>query len=31
LRVGPELDGKRAAAMKKKMDEKHITSILVSE
>lgn len=31
LRVGPELDGKRAAAMKKKMDEQGITSILVSE
>jgi DedD protein len=31
LRVGPELDSKRAAAMKKKMDEQNITSILVSE
>ncbi len=31
LRVGPELDGKHAAAMKKKMDEQGITSILVSE
>jgi DedD protein len=31
LRVGPELDGKRAAAMKKKMDEQGINSILVSE
>lgn len=31
LRVGPELDGKRAAEMKKKMDDQHITSILVSE
>lgn len=31
LRVGPELDGKRAADMKKKMDDQHITSILVSE
>lgn len=31
LRVGPELDGKRAAAMKKKMDTQHITSILISE
>ncbi len=31
LRVGPELDGKRAAAMKKKMDDQGITSILVSE
>ena len=31
LRVGPELDGKRAAAMKHRMDEQHITSILVSE
>ncbi|MDD5227270.1 MAG: SPOR domain-containing protein [Methylococcales bacterium] len=31
LRVGPELDGKRAAAMKRKMDEQHINSILVSE
>jgi DedD protein len=31
LRVGPELDGKVAAAMKKKMDDQHITSILVSE
>lgn len=31
LRVGPELDGKRAAAMKKKMDEQNISSILVSE
>lgn len=31
LRVGPELDGKRAAAMKKKMDDQGISSILVSE
>ncbi len=31
LRVGPELDGKRAAEMKRKMDDQHITSILVSE
>ena len=31
LRVGTELDGKRAADMKKKMDEQNITSILVSE
>ena len=31
LRVGPELDGKRAAAMKRKMDEQHVPSILVSE
>ena len=31
LRVGPELDGKRAADMKKKMDEQNITSILVAE
>lgn len=31
LRVGPELDGKRAAAMKKKMDDQGINSILVSE
>ena len=31
LRVGPELDGKRAAAMKRKMDEQNIKSILVSE
>lgn len=31
LRVGPELDGKRAAAMKRKMDEQHVSSILVSE
>lgn len=31
LRVGPELDGKRAAAMKKKMDDQGITSILISE
>lgn len=31
LRVGPELDGKRAAAMKKKIDEQGISSILVSE
>lgn len=31
LRVGPELDGKRAAAMKKKIDEQGVTSILVSE
>lgn len=31
LRVGPELDGKRAAAMKRKMDEQGISSILVSE
>lgn len=31
LRVGPELDGKHAAAMKKKMDEQGISSILVSE
>lgn len=31
LRVGPELDGKHAAAMKKKMDDQGITSILVSE
>ncbi len=31
LRVGPELDGKHAAAMKKKMDEQGINSILVSE
>jgi DedD protein len=31
LRVGPELDGKRAAVMKKKMDEQGINSILVSE
>jgi DedD protein len=31
LRVGPELDGKRAAAMKKKIDTQGISSILVSE
>ena len=31
LRVGPELDGKRAAAMKRKMDEQNIKSILVAE
>jgi DedD protein len=31
LRVGPELDGKRAAEMKRRMDEQHINSILVSE
>jgi DedD protein len=31
LRVGPELDGKHAASMKKKMDEQGINSILVSE
>jgi DedD protein len=31
LRVGPELDGKRAAAMKKKMDDQGVTSMLISE
>ncbi len=31
LRVGPELDGKHAASMKKKMDDQGINSILVSE
>jgi DedD protein len=31
LRVGPELDGKRAASMKRKMDEQNIKSILVAE
>jgi hypothetical protein len=29
--VGPELDGKRAASMKRKMDEQNIKSILVAE
>ncbi|PPD41381.1 MAG: hypothetical protein CTY16_16045 [Methylobacter sp.] len=31
LRVGPELDKKRAAAMKNKLDQQNISSILVSE
>ncbi|MDD5114413.1 MAG: SPOR domain-containing protein [Methylobacter sp.] len=31
LRVGPELDAKKAAAMKAKLDKQNISSILVSE
>jgi len=31
LRVGPELDGKKAAAMKAKLDKQNIKAILVSE
>lgn len=31
LRVGPELDGKKAAAMKSKLDKQNISAILVSE
>ena len=31
LRVGPELDGKKAAAMKSRLDKQNITAILVSE
>jgi DedD protein len=31
LRVGPELDGKKAAAMKARLDKQNINSILVSE
>ena len=31
LRVGPELDGKKAAAMKRRMDEQGIKSFLVAE
>lgn len=31
LRVGPELDGKKAAAMKSRLDKQNINSILVSE
>jgi len=31
LRIGPELDGKRAAAMKSKLDKQNIKAILISE
>jgi DedD protein len=31
LRVGPELDGKKAAAMKARLDKLNIKAILVSE
>lgn len=31
LRIGPELDGKRAAAMKSKLDKQNIKAILLSE
>jgi DedD protein len=31
LRVGPELDGKKAAAMKARLDKQNIKAILVSE
>jgi len=31
LRIGPELDGKKAAAMKLKLDKQNIKAILLSE
>jgi DedD protein len=31
LRLGPELDGKKAAAMKSRLDKQNIKAILMSE